>query len=127
MVNPVDFIFRSYRFHPRRTDDSFLGIVFTLFLMGVLANTFLGGHWIEYSFADYFSGFFMLIGSMIARPIDFNIEIRREQKELGVARSNINLWPILRGIVIAVPIVARSLRHFWLLRIRSSVFNSKRS
>ena len=23
MVNPVDFIFRSYRFHPRRTDDSF--------------------------------------------------------------------------------------------------------
>ena len=84
----------------------FLGVVFTFLLMGVLASTFLGGRWFKYSLADYVSGFLKIMGSMIARPISFNVEVKREQAESGIPAKRLNLWPILRGIVIAVPIVA---------------------
>ena len=84
----------------------FLGVLFTLFLMGVLANTFLGGRWLDYSLADYASGFMKLIGSMIARPILFSNEVRREQAESGTPVRKLNPWPILRGVLIAIPIIA---------------------
>ncbi len=84
----------------------FLGIVSTLFLMSVLAMTFLGGRWLRYSLADYVSGLFKLAGGMVARPISFSAELKREQAESGVGTKKFNPWPILRGIVIALPIVA---------------------
>ncbi len=84
----------------------FLGIMFTLFLMGVLANTFRGGRWLRYSMADYFFGFFKLMGSMIAQPISFQVEVKREQVESGIPAKQLNLWSILRGIVMAIPILA---------------------
>lgn len=84
----------------------FLGVIFTLFLMGVLAITFLGGRWFWYGLADYLSGFLRLAGSMIARPFAFNAEVRREQAESKRSSRRWNLWPVLRGILIALPIVA---------------------
>jgi hypothetical protein len=83
----------------------FLGILFSVFLMGVFAVTFLGGRWFSYSLADYFVGFINLVGSMLARPLRFNSEIRREEKENGKTNSKINLWPIVRGLIIALPII----------------------
>ncbi|HUH99272.1 MAG TPA: DUF4173 domain-containing protein [Anaerolineales bacterium] len=84
----------------------FLGVVFALFLMGVMANTFLGGRWLKYGTADYASGFMKLVGSMIARPLMFNREVGREQIASGRPVRKPRLWPLLRGIAIAVPIVA---------------------
>ena len=84
----------------------FLGLTGTLFLMSVLAMTFLGGRWPRYSLADYVSGLFRLAGSMVARPVTFDAEVKREQAENGLKAKNFNPWPILRGIVIALPIVA---------------------
>jgi hypothetical protein len=84
----------------------FLSVFCTLFLISVMAMTFLGGRWIGYSLADYVSGFFKLAGSMIARPISFNAEVKREQADNGLRTKKFDLWPILRGILIAVPIVA---------------------
>ncbi len=46
------------------------------------------------------------MGSMIARPISFNVEVKREQAESGIPVKRLNLWPLLRGIVIAIPVVA---------------------
>ena len=43
---------------------------------------------------------------MIAQPISFNVEVRREQAESGIPAKRLNLWPILRGVVIAIPILA---------------------
>src|SRR5271157_680617 len=103
---PLILFFAAITFIRAEPMTIFLGILFTLFLMGVLANTFLGGRWFEYSLADYVSGFLKIMGSMIARPISFNAEVKREQAEGGVPVKRLNLWPLVRGIVIAIPIVA---------------------
>ena len=103
---PLILFFAAITFIRAEPMTLFLGILFTLFLMGLLATTFIGGRWFEYNLADYGYGFMKLIGSMIARPILFYAEVKREQAESGIPAKRINLWPIIRGIVIAIPIVA---------------------
>ncbi|HLA07197.1 MAG TPA: DUF4153 domain-containing protein [Anaerolineales bacterium] len=83
----------------------FLSIAMTLFLMGVFSMTYLGGHWTRFGFIDYTIGYLALFGSMIARPLGFVAEVRRDQPSLGEKRSS-SIWPILRGVVIALPVIA---------------------
>ena len=83
----------------------FLSVSMTLFLMGVFALTYLGGNWIRYGLVDYFIGYLTLFGSMIARPLGFAAEVRRDQPE-GSPNRGRQVWPILRGIVIALPVIA---------------------
>ena len=83
----------------------FLSVLMTIFLMGVFAITYLGGRWMHYGLLDYLFGYFRLFGSMIARPLGFAAEVKRDQPE-GSPKRNSQLWPILRGIVIALPVVA---------------------
>ncbi len=85
---------------------AFLGLVFTAFLLAIFTISFLGGRWLHYSLADYFAGFLGLLGSVIGRPIAFNLESRREQDAEERRADALRFWPIVRGIVIAVPIVA---------------------
>jgi len=103
---PLILFFAAITFVRTEPMTLFLGILFTFFLMGLLAVTFIGGHWFEYSLADYGYGFLKLMGSMIARPMDFYAEVKREQAESGISAKRLNLWPLLRGIVIAIPILA---------------------
>jgi hypothetical protein len=84
----------------------FLAILFTVLLAGLAAISFLGGRWFRYSLADYFAGFTGLAGSMLARPITFSLETRRQEKETGTSHPRLNVWPMIRGIVIAIPIIA---------------------
>jgi hypothetical protein len=84
----------------------FLSVMGTLLLMSLLAMTFEGGQWFLYSLSDYVRGFFKLAGSMLARPVSFNTEVKREQAEIGEGTKKFSPWPILRGIAIAIPIVA---------------------
>ena len=86
----------------------FLSISMVLFLMGVFALTYLSGEWIRYSLIDYLFGYLRLFGSMIARPLGFAAENRREQpagSEMAKPSSS-QVWPILRGVVIALPVIA---------------------
>ncbi len=85
---------------------TFLSVVFTLFTLGVLAVTYLGGKWIQYNILNYIVNFINLIGSMIARPITYGVEVRNTQTESGEKKSRINIGPVLRGVIIALPIVA---------------------
>jgi len=82
----------------------FLSVAMALFLMGVLALTYLGGRWPHYSLLDYIFGYFRLFGGMIARPLGFAAEIRN-QPSLSEKR-NVYFWPVLRGVVIALPVIA---------------------
>ena len=43
---------------------------------------------------------------MIGRPITFMTNVRKEQAEAGIQPSKRNIWPVVRGIVIALPIIA---------------------
>lgn len=83
----------------------FLSVAMTLFLMGVFAITYLGGQWTRYGLLDYFFGYLRLFGSMLVRPIGFSSEVRKEQPSSSEKRSS-RIWPVLRGIVIALPVIA---------------------
>ena len=82
-----------------------LSVVMTIFLMGVFALTYLTGQWTRYGLIDYLLGYLSLFGSMIARPLAFTSERRREGSFLNQERRRA-VWPILRGFVIALPVVA---------------------
>ena len=83
----------------------FLSASMTIFLMGVFAITYLGGQWIRFGLIDYFFGYLALCGSMLVRPLGFMAEAKREQSSLGEKRTS-SVWPIVRGIVIALPVIA---------------------
>lgn len=83
----------------------FLSIAMTLFLMGVFALTYRNGEWSRYSLLDYILGYLRLFGSMLARPLGFAAEVRRDQPSLSEKRGG-RVWSVARGIVIALPVVA---------------------
>jgi hypothetical protein len=76
-----------------------------LFLMGIFALTYVSGEWARYSLLDYLFGYLRLLGSMIARPLGFIAENRREQPSVSQKRSA-RIWPVVRGVVIALPVIA---------------------
>jgi hypothetical protein len=84
----------------------FLAALITMFLMALLAISFMGGRWLDYSLADYFVGLMKLAGGMLGRPLRFSSEIRQEQNEIGRSRSRLDLRPMVRGILIALPVLA---------------------
>ena len=84
---------------------TFLSVAMTLFLMGVFAMTYLGGQWVKFGLLDYILGYLRLFGSMLVRPLGFSAEVRKEQPSPGEKRSS-RIWPVVRGIVIALPVIA---------------------
>ena len=83
----------------------FLSVSMALFSLGVFALTYLSGEWIRYTLLDYLFGYLRLFGSMLARPLGFISENRRVEPALNEKRSAW-VWPILRGVVIALPVIA---------------------
>src|SRR5215204_145422 len=86
----------------------FLSISMTLFLMGVFTLTYLNGQWTRYALLDYIFGYLRLFGSMIARPLGFVSENRRlpSGEPSPNQKRGAHVWPVLRGIVIALPVIA---------------------
>ena len=88
----------------------FLGGAFSLGLMGVLAAGYLGGRWLWYSLADYVVNLVRLAGSMLARPLSFLAETRKQAQAEGSPTGSRSgwkrFWAILRGVLIALPILA---------------------
>ena len=77
----------------------------TLFLLGVFAITYLGGRWIWYSLWEYVLGFLKLGGNALVKPLTFSAETRKERAERGDQPKR-SAWPVIRGLLIALPIVA---------------------
>ncbi len=102
---PIAF-FAAMTFVRQEPLSLFMSHAFTLFLLGVLAITFLGGRWLAYSLSDYAANFFRLAGSMIARPLIFASQNRRQLEQGGENHGARRVWPILRGVLIAIPILA---------------------
>jgi hypothetical protein len=107
LLIPIVFL-ASMTFFRLEPMTVFLSVAMTLFLMGVFALSYLGGRWLHYALLDYVFGYFRLFASVIARPLGFAAEVRRPSSgELeGSPRRSANVLPVLRGIVIALPIIA---------------------
>ena len=86
----------------------FLSAAMSVFLMGVFTLTYLSGQWTRYGMIDYLFGYLALVSSVIIRPLGFGGEIRRPPLEQPSLRQNRApaIWPVLRGSVIALPVVA---------------------
>jgi Ca2+/Na+ antiporter len=84
---------------------TFLAFLFTFFLLGAFAATYLGGRWVWYGLWDYVAMFFKLGGGALAKPVVFSAEVRKERAERGETAKR-SAWPVIRGLVIALPIVA---------------------
>ncbi|MCQ3937460.1 MAG: hypothetical protein DPW18_10495 [Chloroflexi bacterium] len=103
---PLFGFFAAVTFIRAEPMTTFLAYTFTMLTLTILAGTYLGGRWTQYSLADYFAKLLGLTGSMIARPIAFTTEVHKAQAEAGVKPPRYNFMPILRGLVIALPVVA---------------------
>ena len=110
LLLPLIAFFAAMTFIRLEPMTVFLSVVMTMLLMAIFAMSYLGGRWPFYSLFDYLKGFLQLAGSMIARPFGFNADVRKaslqgEQAEGGEKRPS-RVWPVVRGILIAIPIVA---------------------
>jgi hypothetical protein len=106
LLLPLFGFFAAVTFIRAEPMTTFLAYTFTLLIMTLLALSYLGGRWYQYTFVDYLGKSLQLVGSMIGRPITFMSDVRKEQAESGVQPSRRNIWPVIRGIVIALPIIA---------------------
>ena len=101
---------------------TFLAYTFTLFLMAILAVTYLGGRWLQYTILDYVTKIFFLLDSIIRLPVTFYILVHKARTEVGIKSIKHHFWPVLRGIIIALPIVAM---FTYLLASADLVFSQK--
>lgn len=84
-----------------------LAYTFSLLSMAVFANTYLGGRWAMYSLPDYFLKPLSLLFSMLAAVPDFISQHKQILDERGEdEKKPLPVKPILRGLLIALPIVA---------------------
>ena len=106
LLLPIAF-FAAMTFIRLEPMTAFLSVSMALFLMGIFALTYVNGEWIRYTLLDYVFGYLRLVGSMLARPLGFIAENRRlaSERPEGEKRST-RIWSILRGVVIALPIIA---------------------
>lgn len=86
--------------------STFLNYVLALTFMAVFALSYRGGRWLSYSISDYVAGFFKLGYSALVRPVELIVETRKQREEDGEERDDKKVWPVLRGLLIALPIVA---------------------
>jgi hypothetical protein len=103
---PLFGFFAAVTFIRAEPMTTFLAYTFTLLTMSLLALTYLGGRWYLYTLVDYLAKSLQLFASIIGLPITFMADFRKAQTEAGVQPSKRNIWPVVRGIAIAVPVIA---------------------
>ncbi len=104
LIAPVIF-FAVITFLRREPLTLTLAIGFAAASMALLAVTYLGGRWPQYSLIDYADKFLQLIGSVFGRPLDFFLQVRREQAESSKPGLKLPVAPVVRGLAIAIPVV----------------------
>jgi hypothetical protein len=96
-------VFTSLRQEPLAV---FLTFAFAFFSLGVFASSYQGGYWFRYGFGNYIYKFFLLSGDLLAGFAVFASKARRVQEENASDRGVFPVWGLLRGLAIALPIVA---------------------
>src|SRR5262245_35510077 len=102
LLLPLILLLSSMTFIRQEAITVFLSVSMTIFLMGVFSVTYLSGQWTRFGLVDYLFGYLRLFGSMVARPLGFAADVRRQQADVS-QKPGTPVWPILRGFVIALP------------------------
>ncbi len=77
-----------------------LAYTFSLLSLWLLVNSYLGGRWVQYGLQDYFVKFFKMIGGTFLPPLQ-SLQILSNG-----GKTRFPFAAILRGLLIALPIVA---------------------
>jgi hypothetical protein len=102
----IPFLFFAvFSFIRKEPMTVFLDITFALFCAGIFATSYISGKWFEYGFSDYFQRFFVLLWDLVSAPINYFPRARRVQLELDNGNNKLPIWGLLRGLLIALPIV----------------------
>ena len=83
----------------------FLSVLFTLFSLGMLATSYLGGRWMQYSLADYLAKFGRLLANMLNLSSGFALQTLQEINERRPAWKRLPILPVLRGFLLALPVI----------------------
>ena len=105
LVIPILF-FAVITFLRQETLSLFLAFVFCLYLMGVLVATYTGGRWSSFGLADHLVAFFRLAGGVLTKAFLLSNEKKQQVEESDGPTKKKNIWPVVRGILIAIPILA---------------------
>jgi hypothetical protein len=113
LLIPILF-FAAVTFVRAEPMTAFLSHFLTLFLLGVFVITYLGGRCVWYGMWDYVTGFLKLGGNMLVKPLTFAGEVRtlalagsaRDERGERGDQPKRSAWPVVRGLLIALPIVA---------------------
>jgi hypothetical protein len=94
----------------REPFTSFTNYLLVIFLMALLAQTFLGGRWLNYSLSDFVVGFLILLLHAISKPVSvFWMQKSEDQTDSVDQIGRASRWqralPVLRGLLLAIPIV----------------------
>ncbi len=82
-----------------------LAFTFSLLSIGLFGSSYLGGRWPQYSLLDYIYKFFLFLLDMFSAGPRYFYKSRQVQAQLGSNKSGIPVWGLLRGLLIALPIV----------------------
>jgi len=105
LILPIGF-FATMTFVRAEPLTTFLNYTLTFVFMAFFAMSFLGGRWFSYSLSDYVAGNFKLMLSAIGAPLSFINETRKEREQAGVKSGARKIFPVLRGLLFAIPVVA---------------------
>ncbi|MEN6409811.1 MAG: DUF4173 domain-containing protein [Anaerolineaceae bacterium] len=116
LLVPILF-FSIMTFLREEPNTSAFNVLLTLVCMGLLALTFRGGKWLSYSLSDMVMGVFRLAGSALGRPIgtfgkrpvaaeSASPDLPSTAAETPQAPKRRSVLPLLRGLVLALPVVA---------------------
>jgi hypothetical protein len=103
-------LFAAGTFVRREPFTSFTNYMLVIFLMALLAQTFLGGRWLKYSLSDFVVGFLILLIHAISKPVSvFWMQKPESQTDIVDDNGRPSRWqrtlPILRGLLLAIPIL----------------------
>jgi hypothetical protein len=118
----VFFVFIS--FIRREPLTLFLAYLFSLLSLGIFTVSYMGGSWVQYSLPDYIKKIIFLLSGLRTAPANFFKQVYAEETEQEKNRKRTTIIPILRGILIAIPIV---LFFAYLFSSADMVFSQKLS
>ncbi len=104
LLVPIIF-FSVMTFIRREPFTLFLNYSLTLFSIAVLVMTYQSGLWTSYSLSDYAANMYHLIGSMLTLPWAQITNTDSQQETSNKGRHKNNVWPIVRGSLMAIPVL----------------------
>ena len=104
LLIPIVF-FTAFTFIRQEPLAKGLAFTFSLLALFLFVVSYIGGRWPEYSLTDYFLKLIKLVISLVIDNPKFVIQVWKERDEDASGKKMRHFWGVLRGLLIALPVV----------------------